>query len=78
MQLRRELKGKLEKTNLISNDLVKKVLCHAIVSYVKALLKNGEFVKRTVKQYFYSAFELNESRIRTAVSRSIESSLKDI
>ena len=48
------------------------------LSDVKALLKHGEFVKRTVKQYFYSAFELNESRIRTAVSRSIESSLKDI
>ena len=47
-------------------------------SDVKALLKHESFVKRTVKQYFYSAFELNESHISTAVSRSIENSLKDI
>ena len=48
------------------------------LSDVKALLKNGEFVKRTVKQYFYSAFELNESHISTTVCRLIENSLKDI
>ena len=48
------------------------------LSDVKALLKHEEFVKRMVKQCFYSAFELNESHIRTTVSRSIENSLKDI
>lgn len=77
-QIRRELRETLRKEGLFTNDLVKEGLCHAIESDVKALLENEAFVKETVKQCFYSAFDLNESHLRAMISRLLEKSLKDI